>query len=70
MRLSVAFENAKDTPDGRGPVQVGWFLNEKKGGIIYDAPERVRSVEMNREHAKSASRCPAVINMESRYFMV
>lgn len=70
MRLSVAFENTSDTPVGRGPVQVGWFLSDKKGGIIYDAPERVRSVEMNREHAKSASRCPAVINMESRYFMV
>ena len=70
MRLSVAFENTKDTSSGSGPVQVGWFLNEKKGGIIYDAPERVRSAEMNREHAKSASRCPAVINMESRYFMV
>lgn len=70
MRLSVAFENTKDTETGRGPVQVGWFLNDSKGGIIYDAPERVRSVEMNREHAKSASRCPAVINMESRYFMV
>ena len=70
MRLSVAFENTKDTSEGRGPVQVGWFLNDKKGGIIFEAPERVRSVEMNREHAKSASRCPAVINMESRYFMV
>ena len=70
MRLSVSFDNTKDLPTGRGPVQVGWFLNEKKGGIIYDAPERVRSIEVNREHAKSASRCPAVINMESRYFMV
>ena len=70
MRLSVTFENTQDLPAGRGPVQVGWFLTEKKGGIIYDPPERVRSVEMNREHAKSASRCPAVINMESRYFLV
>jgi len=43
MRLSVSFDNTKDTPEGRGPVQVGWFLNEQKGGIIYDAPERVRS---------------------------
>jgi hypothetical protein len=43
MRLSVAFENTKDTNTVRGPVQVGWFLNEKKGGIIYAAPERVRS---------------------------
>ena len=70
MRLSVAFEDTRDGEAKRGPVQVGWFLNDKKAGIIYDAPERVRSVEMNREHAKSASRCPAVINMESRYFMV
>jgi hypothetical protein len=31
MRLSVAFENTKDTSSGSGPVQVGWFLNEKKG---------------------------------------
>lgn len=45
MRLSVAFENTKDTNTVRGPVQVGWFLNEKKGGIIYAALERVRSVE-------------------------
>jgi hypothetical protein len=52
MRLSVAFENTKDTSSGSGPVQVGWFLNEKKGEIIYDPPERVRSAEMNREHAK------------------
>lgn len=70
MRLSVSFENTQGTPTGRGAVQVGWFLNEKKAGVIYDAPERVRSVEMNKEHAKSASRCPAVINMESRYFLV
>lgn len=70
MRLSVAFENTKGSPQSRGPVQVGWFLSDKKGGIIYDAPERVRSIEVNREHSKSASRCPAVINMESRYFMV
>lgn len=70
MRLSVTFENTQGTPSTGGPVTVGWFLSENKGSIIYDAPERVRSVEMNREHAKSASRCPAVINMESRYFMV
>jgi len=51
-------------------VQVGWFLNEQKGGIIYDAPQRVRSVDVNRKHAKSASRCPAVINLESRHFAI
>ncbi len=70
MRLSVSFENTKDLPGGRGPVTIDWFLSDKKGGVIYDAPERVRTADVNREHAKSASRCPAVINLESRYFLV
>lgn len=70
MRLSVNFENTEGTEPGTGPVKVGWFLNTKKGGVIYQPPERVRSADMNKKHAKSASRCPAVINLESRYFMV
>ena len=70
MQLSVHFENTDGTQTGTGPVQVGWFLNEQKGGIIYDAPQRVRSVDVNRKHAKSASRCPAVINLESRHFAI
>ncbi|MGB1235174.1 MAG: hypothetical protein ACPG5U_05530, partial [Planktomarina sp.] len=32
--------------------------------------KRLVSAPQNREHAKSASRCPAIINMESRYFVV
>jgi len=70
MQLSVHFENTQGSGDSKGPVQVGWFLNQKKAGIVYFPPERVRSAEMNKKHAKSASRCPAVINLESRYFMV
>ena len=71
MQVSVTFEDRSGgEPPRRGPVQVGWFLNQRKGGVIYAPPERVRSVDMNRSHAKSASRCPAVINMESRYFVV
>jgi hypothetical protein len=34
------------------------------------SPERLRTVDMNRRHVKSASRCPAVIGLESRYMMV
>ncbi|MCX7301505.1 MAG: hypothetical protein NTX73_14245 [Rhodobacterales bacterium] len=69
MKLSVSFENPLEgTPSG--PVTVGWLLTEQKGGIIYYPPERVRSVDLNRKHAKSASRCPAVINLESRYFVI
>lgn len=70
MQLSVHFENTADGPVKSGPVQVGWFLNQSKGSIIYFPPERVRSADMNKNHAKSASRCPAVINLESRYFMI
>ncbi len=71
MQLSVSFENTRGTDErASGPVQIGWFLTERKGGIIYDPPERVRSADLNRRHAKSAARCPAVINLESRYFMV
>ena len=53
-----------------GPVKVGWLLSEERGGVIYDAPRRVRSAEGNRRHAKSASRCPAISGLESRYFEV
>lgn len=71
MKLSVSFEDTREASGKRsGPVTVGWFLNERKASIIYAPPERVRSVDLNRKHAKSASRCPAVINLESRYFLV
>jgi len=70
MRLSVNFENTAGTEPGTGPVTVGWFLAHQKSGIVYYPPERVRGAEKNKSHAKSASRCPAVINLESRYFMV
>jgi len=70
MQLSVQFENTEGTGAKSGPVQVGWFLNQTKGSIVFMPPERVRSADVNRNHAKSASRCPAVINLESRYFMI
>ncbi|MFK8080966.1 MAG: hypothetical protein AB8B97_11830 [Granulosicoccus sp.] len=70
MQLSVNFDNTIGTEPGKSPVQVGWFLNERKGGVIFYQPERVRSANQNKKHAKSASRCPAVINLESRYFLV
>ena len=59
-----------DETDRRGTVRVGWMLTESKVGVLYDDPERIRSVDMNRDHAKSASRCPAVLNLESRHFVI
>lgn len=71
MALSDWFpDDAKPEPVRSGTVQVGWLLSEAKSGVVYPAPERVRSVEMNKNHAKSASRCPAIIDMESRHFSV
>ena len=58
------------TAPAPAPSGVGWFLNEERGGVIYDAPARVRSAEPSRRHAKSASRCPAILGLESRYFEV
>ena len=69
MQFNVTYDRPEDGPKS-GPVRVGWLLTERKGGIVFDPPERVRSVEMNKNHAKSASRCPAVINLESRYFEI
>jgi hypothetical protein len=38
--------------------------------VVYYSPERLCTVNVNREHAKYASRCSAVIGMESPYVMV
>lgn len=72
MALADWFRDAPAAaqPKPTGPVQVGWFLNESKAGVIYPPPERLRSPDVNKTHAKSAARCPAVINMESRYFVI
>ena len=69
MELRITHALPHDGPRS-GPVRVGWLLDEERGGVIYDAPARVRSTEPSRRHAKSASRCPAVLGLESRYFEV
>ena len=53
-----------------GPVKVGWLLGEVDSPVIYEAPRRVNSRDARKEHAKSASRCPAVLNLETRYFEI
>lgn len=62
----------------RTPVKVGWTYKPHAGSVLlFDpeeievpVPQRMRSVDMSKNHAKSASRCPAIINLESRYFVV
>lgn len=69
MEITVTVERPEDGP-GAGPIQVGWFLTSDKNAVLYDPPERVMFRQTNKTHAKSASRCPGVIQLESRYFMV
>lgn len=52
-----------------GPIQVGWFLTDDKASILFKPPYRMRS-QSQQKHAKSASRCPAVLQLESRYFVI
>ena len=70
MQILVSVENAPNSAAETGPSPSAGCFMDPKASIIFDPPVRVRSVEMNRTHAKSASRCPAVINMESRYFEI
>jgi hypothetical protein len=70
MRFFSFFKPRGDAAASRGAVKVGWFFDEDKASVILPEPERMRSPDMSKAHAKSASRCPAVINVESRYFVV
>jgi len=71
MWVSVTLE-APIAPDGEptGPVTVGWMLTQNAAGLLFDAPVRVREKVAGGQAAKSASRCPAILNFESRYFQV
>ncbi len=69
MQITITHDRPEGDP-GSGPISVGWFLTQDKGAVLYDAPERLIFRQTSKAHAKSASRCPAVIQMESRYFVV
>ena len=69
IQINISHERPEEGPKS-GPITVGWFRTSDKGGVLYDAPERLASRETNKGHAKSATRCPALINMESRYFVI
>ena len=51
MDIHVTYDRPDQDDPASGPVKVGWLLTDRKGGIVFDPPERVRSVEMNKTHA-------------------
>ncbi len=69
MQINMTLDRPEEGPRS-GPVTVGWFLTEEKGAVLFDPPARLTVRPPSRGHAKSAARCPAVIQMESRYFVV
>lgn len=69
MHFDIVFDRPEEGPKS-GPITVGWYLNSDKGAVLYDPPERIMFRQTNKTHSKSASRCPAVIQLESRYFMI
>lgn len=69
MDINITFASPTDGP-GSGPLQIGWFRAEHKNAVLFDPPERVSLRGTNKTHAKSAGRCPSVVQLESRYFMV
>ena len=69
MKFSIYHTTQADDPES-GVVKIGLFFADKISSIVYFPPKRLRTVYLNRTHAKSASRCSAVIGLESRYVML
>ena len=48
-------------------VEVGWLLKSNQGSFLWDAPKLFRRKDVQPAIAKSVSRCPAIIDLESRF---
>ena len=59
----------RTVPAGR-VSDVGWLIDAERAGFIWEAPTRLRLTATDSRHAKSVTACPAVIDQESRYFVV
>lgn len=51
-------------------VDVGWLLDTAKSQFIWAAPTRVERGDPPPQHAKSASKCPALLDYEARLYSV
>jgi len=69
--VSLEFSVSVDMSIGEnndGPVNVGWLLADDFGAVLYGPPERLSRRAHAATHAKSAARCPAVQQLDSRIF--
>ena len=69
MSFTFSYERSHEDPKS-SPVTIGWFYGEEKTSVVYFPPERLRVRNTDSKASKSASRCPAIINIESRYAVI
>lgn len=69
MEIGITLQRPDFSPKS-GPVTVGWFMDHDTSSIVMFPPERVSFRGTNKMHAKSAARCPGVVQLESRYFLI
>lgn len=69
MYINLVVEGEDSNNSDGGLLDIGWFLIDNQSSLLYTTPYRMRS-KSNNKHAKSASRCPAVLQLESRYFVI
>ena len=69
-RISNWIVQRGKTSGARSAIDVGWLIDAEEAGLIYSAPERLDAGLAENLHPKSAARCPAVIDLEARQFVV
>jgi len=51
-------------------VEIGWIIDAKEAGFIWEAPRRLSGDYPPVKHAKSVTFCPAVLDHESRIYEI
>ncbi|MEM8837917.1 MAG: hypothetical protein AAGE89_07480 [Pseudomonadota bacterium] len=60
----------EETDAPTGMVSVGWLLSEEKASVIFYPPERLKVEQHGTPHGKSVARCPAILGLEARHFII
>jgi hypothetical protein len=75
--FSELFGGKMKVDSDSGPVapakrvaEVGWLLDPEKSGFIWEAPKPFRHDHLEATNAKSVTKCPAVVDIDARHFVV
>lgn len=71
LRQLIGFDQDESAKPGKRNIDIGWLVDTPKAEFIYDAPQPFRRP---RDHpksgAKAVQKCPSVLDMEARYWIV